>query len=319
MQALHLPLGTPESEPHIPILVSPNLPISKRITVLFGERNQDLGVFAYRIIGGDEGINAGSAVDFVRAIQAEGPERGIVIANPGQLIWCRSQGRAMGRIEWEHLPRESAVHPSLKLDEEEGRNLVRGNRDESEHVEYVFENVLKNAGAEVGGAKIDIIGAEWTGVAVIRYLGRHWSEWSTRVNGICLIAPLHGLEDLLPTSPSPSSPSTIQAPAAEATTSSFTHFISTRCRAYVVSDKPAGTLVEGRAEYGCNVYASGEKLYVECIIVRAWRDMLGWLGKLGGGEEGCEEVWEMPEEDGKEGKGDGGRVDEGWVPDGSGH
>jgi hypothetical protein len=77
----------------------------------------------------------------------------------------------MGRMEWENLPRKTAVHPGLRLDEESGRNLVEGNRDESEHVQYVFEHVLKEAGG--GEAKIDIIGSEWTGTAVVKYLGKH--------------------------------------------------------------------------------------------------------------------------------------------------
>jgi hypothetical protein len=176
LRHLCLPVGTPESSPHIPILISPNLATKNRVIVYFGERNQDLGIFAYRIIGGDDGLNAGSAVDFVKAVQsgyaaaAQEETPGIVIANPGQLIWCRSQGRAMGRLEWENLPRESAVHQGFRLDEETGRNLVEGNRDESEHVEYVFENVLKGAGG--GKARVDIVASEWTGAAVVRHLGR---------------------------------------------------------------------------------------------------------------------------------------------------
>lgn len=58
--------------------------------------------------------------------------------------------------------------------------------------------------------------------------------------------------------------------------------------------------------------------------------MLGWFGRLSGGEEGAEERWEIPgsglgREDGRE-RGDGEengrereegeeRVDEGWAPD----
>ncbi|KAF7506062.1 hypothetical protein GJ744_012309 [Endocarpon pusillum] len=326
LHTLRLPLNTPESCPHIPILASPDLSTAKRVVVYFGERNQDLGIFAYRIIGGDDGINAGSAVDFVKGIQsgaASGPgdeeedAPAIVIANPGQLIWCRSQGRAMGRTEWENLPMESAVHPGFRLDEETGRNLVEGNRDEVEHVEYVFEHVLRGAGG--GSARIDVIGSEWTGAAVVRYLGRHWSTWSTRTNGICLIAPLHGLEDLLPHSPDPTSTSpdsTTQTTLA----SSFADFISTRCRAYVVDKATIGTLVEGRAEFGCNVYASGEQHYVECIIIRAWRHMLDWFGRLSRGEDGVEEKWEMPESELRKESGEEeghvvGKVDEMWAPD----
>ncbi len=96
--------------------------------------------------------------------------------------------------------------------------------------------------------------------------------------------------------------------------------MSTRCRGYAVSEAPLGTLVEGRAEYGCNIYASGEHHYVECIMIKAWKDMLDWFGKLSREEDGAEEKWEMPEPRmGKEhGEMEGeeiGKVDEGWTPD----
>jgi len=77
----------------------------------------------------------------------------------------------MGRTEWENLPAASAVHPAFRLDEQTGRNLVQGNRDEAEHVECVFEQVLKSAGG--GRARIDVIAAEWTGAAVVRFLARN--------------------------------------------------------------------------------------------------------------------------------------------------
>jgi hypothetical protein len=78
------------------------------------------------------------------------------------------------------------------------------------------------------------------------------------------------------------------------TSPSFSQFISTRCRSYVVHEANRGTLVEGRADHGCNVYASGEHQYVECIMVRAGEEMLKWLGRLSAGVEGAEERWEMP-------------------------
>jgi hypothetical protein len=167
--------SVPPPSPHIPVIISSNLQTQQRVFVYFGERNQDLGILAYRVIGGEDGITAGSLISVVKAIQGgaasgtgeEAPA--IVIANPGQLIWCRSQGRAMGRTEWENLSRDSAIHPSFRLDEK--NNLVEGNRDEAEHVEYVFEHLLKGAGD--GAARIDVVGSEWTGVAVVRYLQKH--------------------------------------------------------------------------------------------------------------------------------------------------
>lgn len=51
-------------------------------------------------------------------------------------------------------------------------------------------------------------------------------------------------------------------------------FLSRKCRAYFVSPKPAGTVVEGRVEFGCNSFASGETLNSDSAIVRCWGSML---------------------------------------------
>lgn len=105
--------------------------------------------------------------------------------------------------------------------------------------------------------------------------------------------------------------------SATTTPYSFLDFISARCRGYVVHEAPLGTLVEGRAEFGCNLYASGEHLNVESIMVRAWRDILDWFGRLFRSEEGAEEKWEMPVPACRSftaAKGHTGTVDDGWAP-----
>ena len=61
---------------------------------------------------------------------------------------------------------------------------------------------------------------------------------------------------------------------------SFTSFVSSRCRSYVMSEAPVGTPQSGHREHGCNCYSSGEAFYNECIITRAWPDMLKWLNML---------------------------------------
>jgi hypothetical protein len=60
---------------------------------------------------------------------------------------------------------------------------------------------------------------------------------------------------------------------------SFAAFMSSRCRGYVLSDKPAGERVAGYRDHGCNCYSSGEALNAECIMPMAWRDMLDWLNR----------------------------------------
>jgi hypothetical protein len=182
---IRLPLGASPTDQHTPILVSKNLRRKSRITVLFGERNHDLGIFAYRVIGG-ESINQGSAVDFVTAInQAPGPNdtRGIIIANPGQLLWYRGEGRAITYSEWMSLPRKSAVHDAPEMDP--NKCSIPGNRDYEEHVRYIFEHVMRQLVSE--NATFELIGLEATGYAMISYLAEN-CEFITRLYSEKLLA-----------------------------------------------------------------------------------------------------------------------------------
>jgi hypothetical protein len=61
---------------------------------------------------------------------------------------------------------------------------------------------------------------------------------------------------------------------------SFTAFLASRGRAYVVSSDELGKFQSGFRNHGCNCYASGEELNSECIMAHAWPDMLAWLDML---------------------------------------
>lgn len=176
LEKIRLPLGASSSEHHTSILVTKNLKQKKRVIVVFGERHQDLGIFSYRVIGNDA-INEGSAVDFVTAVgqvPGAGGTRGVIIANPGQLLWYRGEGRAITYSEWMSLPRTSAVHDALEMDPD--RCTIPGNRDYREHVQYVFEHVMRDLVAE--DVKFELIGLESTGHAMLTYLAEHC--WSTK-------------------------------------------------------------------------------------------------------------------------------------------
>lgn len=305
LETVRLPIGATEHEPHIPILASTNLRDAKKVLVYLGDRNQELGVFAYRLIGGDDGINVGTVIEMVAAVKIGDLEplsknlfasqhtkngqkplswssetTAVVIANPGQLLWCRAEGRAMGRAEWEARPRKFAVDESFFVDEK--RNFVAGNKNEDEHVSYVFDHVLKQAGA--GKAKLDIIAGEWVSAAAVTYLGQNWATWASRVNAVALFAPMHTIDDLLIPS--------------DYSGTSFAHFIANRARGYILSDSPVGDLSSApfdQSKYGCNIYSSGEAKYEECIMPKAWRNMLQWFHRLTVLGAAGEENWQMPE------------------------
>ena len=143
---------------------------------------QDLGVFAYRILG-QESISSGSALDFVHDIQTskDGSDTAVVIANPGQMIWYRRGQRALTLASWNNLPRKTGVSNAMRIDPV--KNHVPGNFNAKEHTESVFEAVAKLAKEDV---KIDIIGINEGAEDAVKYLEREWGRWESRVQAICV-------------------------------------------------------------------------------------------------------------------------------------
>ncbi|PGH05043.1 hypothetical protein GX51_03140 [Blastomyces parvus] len=257
LQTLRLPIGAAANAQHVPILTSPAFQSQSRLIVVFGEPTQDLGIWAYRVIS-KEGINIGSAVDFATAVNNRSNSRtgtGLILTNPGQLVWHCGAQQAISLPMWHALPRRIAVEPPMRM---RFRNKIPGNETWQDHITYVFEEVLGKLAAP--DVKIDIIGLAEGGLGAVRYLAEHWPAWQPRISSICLTNPLHDTNHLHP-------------PA-------FATFMSTRSRAYLLSEKPLNTPVAGRYEFGCNCYSSGEALDVESIMPRACGSMLEWLDAM---------------------------------------
>lgn len=192
---MRLPLLHAPNTPHVPIMVSHNLTTASRIIVVFGEPIQDMGVWAYRTVG-SENINAGSAVDFARAVlnlnsnananaaghntngtseKACSPQNeqdiALVLANTGQLVFHCASGQAMTLVSWSNLPRVSAVDSAPGMTR---RNKIPGSLDWQEHVGSVFDGILAARGQLVRhDAKIDVIGLAEGGLGAIRYLAQN--------------------------------------------------------------------------------------------------------------------------------------------------
>lgn len=167
-----LPRTAGPTDPHIPIWISSNISDAKRIVLYVGERSQDLGILAYRKI--HDSVNAGSIYDFAEAVletkvkEEEAP--GLVVANPGQLLWYRGGERAVTMSSWYNLPRRTAVHPVMRIDEE--RNKIPGHGIPSEHIATVFEDIL-NQTSKKSDAEVDVVAVGDGGYETVLYLSQN--------------------------------------------------------------------------------------------------------------------------------------------------
>jgi hypothetical protein len=199
METVRLPLGTEETQPHVPILVSSNISEKKRIIILLYEHTQDLGVFAYRVVGGRGGINAGSAVNFVEYIKSlSGPNGkdspGVILANLGQLRWWRRGGKAVTHTSWFSLPQKSAVSGAYRFDIL--KNTVPGNRNTAEHIAYIFNSVIQDLLAP--DATLEVIGVSVGAVEVVDFLNKpqNWAVIEPRLTALALVATFHRSNDI---------------------------------------------------------------------------------------------------------------------------
>ncbi|KAL8710219.1 MAG: hypothetical protein Q9220_005150 [cf. Caloplaca sp. 1 TL-2023] len=248
-----LPLGTSSREPHIPIYTSTNLPTCTRLIVYIGESWQDLGVFAWRTIG-QYTIASGSIIDFVHSIQKRPDPPGVIIANPGQLLWYRGGQRAVTQTTWLALPRKWAVSPAMEIDEV--RNRVPGNRNPAEHVAYVFNEVVTKMARK--DAKIDVVGMGDGAREVVEYLRDNWEKWEGRVQAVAIGTAYVWQGD-------------------EVGEGKFKGFWGDRSRAYIQSSEPLDTPLKGREDFGCNCYSAGTGEVLELVMPSAWRSMLGFF------------------------------------------
>ena len=167
---VRLPLGASPTEPHIPILVSPNLATTNRVILIFGEASQDLGIWAYRVLG-QQAINKGCVVDLVKGLPQYANANshqvpGIIVANTGQLLWHWRGKQAMGYQTWHALPRKTGVSAPLRIDEV--KNRVPGMETGAKHLRYIFEEVVPKLVNK--DAMIDILGVGEGGYETVQYL-----------------------------------------------------------------------------------------------------------------------------------------------------
>ncbi|KAL6882928.1 Arb2 domain-containing protein [Trichoderma longibrachiatum] len=269
MQKLRLPQGTPATEPHIPIFITPNLDTKTRIVVIFGEPTQDLGIVAGRVANGPGGINEGSMVSIVRALasQRSSPDDasppGIVLANTGQTYWWPEGKRAITVSASAALPLPSLMHKGIR--EVPSLNGIPGNENPREHVKCVFDQVLGCMAGEQ--AVVDVVAIGETCEIVEKFLdGKEaWGVWGKRLGSLVLLGPVFEADGL--------------------TNGEFKDFLAKRARGYLLCSEPPGIPLappEGNPELsilpmGFPCVSSSEPSHVETILIQARAHILSHL------------------------------------------
>ncbi|KAI4104343.1 MAG: hypothetical protein L6R37_003340 [Teloschistes peruensis] len=274
-----IPINRPPSSSHIPIYTSPNISTCNRLVLYIGESWQDLGILAWRTIG-LKSIAAGSIINLVHAIESAPDKPGIVIANPGQLLWYRGGQRAVTMTTWNALPRQTAVSLAMEISEE--KNRVAGNRTPMEHVAHIFEEVIpKLAKANVA---INVMATGDGAQVAVEYLRDNWEGKAEK--NVVAVAVGCGY--------------TWSRAEMVGEGAKFRTFWANRARGYIQNYEPLDTPLAGRKDMGCNCYSAGENAIMELIIPAAYKSMLGFfqlVNDVPGYREIPDEVVEVEDEE----------------------
>ncbi|KAH8180156.1 hypothetical protein LIA77_01675 [Sarocladium implicatum] len=271
LEKLALPLGTPTNRPHIPIFASPALDSQPLIVLVIGDTQASLGLISGRVVSGQGGINKGSAVSLIRSVNTYLPTAGIVIANPGQLVWWPGDGeRAITVRDSEATPHESAVSYGKRYDERV--NTVPGHENEMEHLKRAFELLETRA---MKGVKVFVFGIERGAEAVQALLDdeKAWKRWGGMLESMVLMGTLRE--------------------AGLLTNEALKGFLKKRCRCYAISDEPIDTPLAGPTGNSARripaldmpVYSSGEPAYSDSIAVTAQVSALKYLVEVAASDD----------------------------------
>ncbi|EMC98049.1 hypothetical protein BAUCODRAFT_67235, partial [Baudoinia panamericana UAMH 10762] len=269
VKPLHLAMETFEEQmpemPHVTILATEldALKGRKDVIVVVNESTQDLGIWAYRLLMREGGIDEGSAVGLMKNLRgwdtsevsgvslscldamnagvqpmplkrgeavkvtSPGEVPGIIILNPGALIYSHELNKTFTLQSWLARPKPSAVHDHIRIDPV--HNYVEGHKTPEAHVRTVFDTVIPYiTRADV---RLHIIGISDGAEAVLKFLDAKFAtdgdgELSKQLEAVALIQPTHKPTDLKCEK-----------------LSSFLAAQGGRAKAWVLSGKPKGQLL----------------------------------------------------------------------------
>ncbi|PWW79920.1 hypothetical protein C7212DRAFT_290024 [Tuber magnatum] len=251
---LLLPFGVSAEEPHVPIMVSQNLQTCNKVLVLSPDTNSGgLGIWCMRSI--EEGaLNDGSMIDAVKRALEFG--YGVVIMNPGQLLWDYTTKAPMGFGTWRATKDKKIAIDALK-------NTVPSHRNPEEHVGYIFRHVLDKI--VPSHAEIDIMTCGMVAYSVIVFLNNNWDAWKDRIFALVMAESAHCLPNV--------------------TNIELQQFLMQRARNYVVHSKPRESVILD-PRFGCATLSSSAT-WPSAIIPTCLDLFMDYLNKAHADPENC--------------------------------
>ncbi|KAM3530816.1 hypothetical protein MY4038_004752 [Beauveria bassiana] len=260
-----LPPVEPGSESkYVNIFVSKNLADAERIIIVFGECAKELGSVANRVVGGPGGVEKGSMIGAVKAMQRHG-SAGIILANMGESCWSQEHKRAITVGHSAALTMPSLVHMGIKYHAE--INDIPGSESPACHVQTVLSTVItKNAKKN---AKMNIVAIGDSCEVITTFLDdeKTWTKWGPSLQSAVFYSP---------------------AFYNEPKQAGLRNFLAKKSRGYMVSDQPQdtplsgpnGNAAEGTPPLGFPCYSSGEPSIVELCFISALEPGLSYLDEV---------------------------------------
>lgn len=171
-----------------------------RVVIIFGKPSHDLGVLAGRVVNGPGGIDKGSMVSVVRALQAQASSEmdssppGIVLANTGQLYWWPEGKRALTVMSSIQIPLPSMVH--LGRRHVHALNTIPQNEYPASHVDYVFRKVIGSLAKQDSMISLIAIGESCELVTKFLDDEANWATWGDRMSSMLLLGNVYPNEGL---------------------------------------------------------------------------------------------------------------------------
>jgi len=249
--------------PHVTILTTElgALSAKRDVIVVIGESMQDLGVWAYRILMREGGVQQGSAVGLANKLRAwgsggsaKGPVTGedgveeamkdlrinsnnaratasprqdavpgLIILNPGQLLYSPSLNECMSQAAWLGRPRKDALSDPFRIDPV--HNRVKGHETPDAHIASILSSLSPKIVRK--DVRFYFVGLSEGGEAMLNYLDEALQDAGAigdNLEAIALVQPTHV-------------PSQLESPA-------LATLLAARGRSWVMSSgQPKGTLL----------------------------------------------------------------------------